>query len=211
MGACRRRGTGRGLRGRPGSVSVILNLEARDDHEFDHGAVANDHAVGHADLLAREERDDWLEQQRTFYQRVIAGDSDQAEPALRLLAEEGRSFFPTQRRLAGCSSSQASSLGKSAGGRHRCGQQGPLRGISCPTHQSRHVRMVPGWMARHALRWRPRATSTGSFGSWISGRHVQACVARAKSLAPAPAHIYACSPCLPGLLVRRDMVRQSRG
>ena len=45
-------------------------------------------------LLVREECDDWLEQERTFYQHVIAQDSDEAEPALRLLAEEGRSLLP---------------------------------------------------------------------------------------------------------------------
>jgi hypothetical protein len=36
----------------------------------------------------------WLEQERAFYQRVIAEDSDKAEPALRLLAEEGRDLLP---------------------------------------------------------------------------------------------------------------------
>jgi hypothetical protein len=45
-------------------------------------------------VLVREECDDWLEQERTFYQQVIAEDSDVAEPALRLLAEEGRSLLP---------------------------------------------------------------------------------------------------------------------
>jgi hypothetical protein len=41
-----------------------------------------------------EERDDWLEQQRAFYERVIAEDSHEAEPALRLLAGEGRELLP---------------------------------------------------------------------------------------------------------------------
>lgn len=45
-------------------------------------------------ILVCEERDDWLEQQHAFYQQVIAEDSDQAEPALRLLAEEARSRLP---------------------------------------------------------------------------------------------------------------------
>jgi hypothetical protein len=44
-------------------------------------------------LLVREECDDWLEQKRTFFQRVIGDDRDNAEPALRSLAEEGRSFL----------------------------------------------------------------------------------------------------------------------
>jgi SAM-dependent methyltransferase len=41
-------------------------------------------------ILAREKRGGWLEQQRAFYQQVIAADSDTAEPALRLLSGEGR-------------------------------------------------------------------------------------------------------------------------
>lgn len=45
-------------------------------------------------VLGRGGRDDWLEQERGFYQRVIAEDSDQAEPALRLLAEEARDLLP---------------------------------------------------------------------------------------------------------------------
>jgi ubiquinone/menaquinone biosynthesis C-methylase UbiE len=45
-------------------------------------------------VLVREERDDWQELERAFYLRVIAEDSDQAEPAVRLLAEEGRALLP---------------------------------------------------------------------------------------------------------------------
>jgi ubiquinone/menaquinone biosynthesis C-methylase UbiE len=45
-------------------------------------------------ILVRQECDDWLEQQRAFYQQVIAEDSDQAEPAIRMLADEGRSLLP---------------------------------------------------------------------------------------------------------------------
>ena len=41
-----------------------------------------------------EERDDWLEQQRASYERVIAEDSHEAEPTLRLLADEGRELLP---------------------------------------------------------------------------------------------------------------------
>jgi hypothetical protein len=40
-----------------------------------------------------EERDDWLEQQRASYERVITEDSHEAEPALRLLAGEGRELL----------------------------------------------------------------------------------------------------------------------
>ena len=45
-------------------------------------------------LLVREERSDWLEQQQVFYQQAVAADSDTAEPALRLLAAEGRAMLP---------------------------------------------------------------------------------------------------------------------
>jgi len=56
----------------------------------DAGALA---AVAGLRVLVREERGDWLEQQQAFYQHVIAQDSDEAEPALRLLAEEGRDLL----------------------------------------------------------------------------------------------------------------------
>ena len=45
-------------------------------------------------VITREERDDWLGQEQAFYQSVIAQDSDQAEPALGLLAEEARELLP---------------------------------------------------------------------------------------------------------------------
>lgn len=45
-------------------------------------------------VLAREEHDDWLEQEAAFHQRVVAEDSDKAEPALRLLAEAARDQLP---------------------------------------------------------------------------------------------------------------------
>ena len=57
----------------------------------DAGALAE--AAG-LQVVLREERDDWQEQERTFYQRVIAEDGDDAEPALRLLAQEGRDLLP---------------------------------------------------------------------------------------------------------------------
>jgi ubiquinone/menaquinone biosynthesis C-methylase UbiE len=44
-------------------------------------------------LLLREEPADWLERQRAMFERVVAEDSDTAEPALRSLAEEGRNFL----------------------------------------------------------------------------------------------------------------------
>jgi hypothetical protein len=44
-------------------------------------------------LLLREEPADWLERQRAMFERVVAEDSDTAEPALRSLAVEGRNFL----------------------------------------------------------------------------------------------------------------------
>jgi ubiquinone/menaquinone biosynthesis C-methylase UbiE len=45
-------------------------------------------------VLAREERADWQELERALYRRVIAEDNDQAEPAIRILASEGRALLP---------------------------------------------------------------------------------------------------------------------
>jgi ubiquinone/menaquinone biosynthesis C-methylase UbiE len=44
-------------------------------------------------LLVREERPDWLERQEVLFERVVAEDSESAEPALRSLAEEARRFL----------------------------------------------------------------------------------------------------------------------
>ena len=85
---------------RPGGRVVITTWERRGNEPaelpasygiVDAGALAE--AAG-LQVLVREERDDWQEQERAFYQRVIAEDSDNAEPALRLLAEEGRELLP---------------------------------------------------------------------------------------------------------------------
>jgi len=45
-------------------------------------------------VLVREEHDDWQEQELTLYRRAIAEDSDDAEPALRMIAGEGREMLP---------------------------------------------------------------------------------------------------------------------
>ena len=85
---------------RPGGRAVITTWERRGGGSQD---LPPSYSIASAGVLAaaaglrvlgREERDDWLEQERAFYQRVIAGDSDQAEPALRLLAEEARDLLP---------------------------------------------------------------------------------------------------------------------
>ena len=84
----------------PGGRAVITTWERRGSGSQDlppSYSIANAGALAGAAglrVLGREERDDWLEQERAFYQRVIADDSDQAEPALRLLAEEARDLLP---------------------------------------------------------------------------------------------------------------------
>ena len=45
-------------------------------------------------VVLREEHPEWLEGQRRLYENAIAADSEDAEPAVRSLAEEGRSFLP---------------------------------------------------------------------------------------------------------------------
>ena len=85
---------------RPGGRAVITTWERRGSEPADLPAT---YAIADADALAeaaglqvlvREEHDDWQEQERAFYQRVIAEDGDDAEPALRLLAQEGRDLLP---------------------------------------------------------------------------------------------------------------------
>jgi SAM-dependent methyltransferase len=85
---------------RPGGRAVITTWEqitgapADLPSSFsltDAGALAE--AAG-LRILVREERDDWLGQQRAFYEQVVAADSDTAEPAFRLLAGEGRTMLP---------------------------------------------------------------------------------------------------------------------
>ena len=85
---------------RPGGRVVITTWERRGSEPADlpaSYAIADAGALAEAaglQVLLREERDDWQEQERAFYQRVIAEDGDDAEPALRLLAQEGRDLLP---------------------------------------------------------------------------------------------------------------------
>ena len=85
---------------RPGGRAVITTWERRSGEPAglpsvysiaDAAALAG--AAG-LRVIAREEHEDWHGQERAFYQAVIAHDSDQAEPALRLLAEEARELLP---------------------------------------------------------------------------------------------------------------------
>jgi ubiquinone/menaquinone biosynthesis C-methylase UbiE len=85
---------------RPGGRVVVTTWERRGTGPADLPAVysiADAAALAQAAglrVLVREERDDWQDLERAFYRRVIAEDSDQAEPALRLLAGEGRALLP---------------------------------------------------------------------------------------------------------------------
>ena len=85
---------------RPGGRAVITTWERRGSGPADlpaSYAIADAGALAEAaglQVFLREERDDWQEQERAFYQRVIAEDGDDAEPALHLLAQEGRDLLP---------------------------------------------------------------------------------------------------------------------
>jgi len=85
---------------RPGGRVVITTWERRGSEPADlpaSYAIADAGALAEAaglQVLLREERDDWQEQEQAFYQRVIAEDGDNAEPALHLLAQEGRDLLP---------------------------------------------------------------------------------------------------------------------
>ena len=85
---------------RPGGRVVVTTWERRDAEPADLPevySIADAAALAEAAglrVLAREERSDWQELQQAFYQRVIAEDSDQAEPAVRVLAGEGRALLP---------------------------------------------------------------------------------------------------------------------
>ena len=80
-------GRSAGRRGRSDQFDLTPDLRPSS-------SIAGAGALPELRVLAREERDDWLEQQRAFDERVIAGDSHEAEPALRLLADEGRELLP---------------------------------------------------------------------------------------------------------------------
>jgi len=85
---------------RPGGRVVVTMWERRGAESAD---LPDVYSIGNAAGLAEaaglqvaacEERDDWQELERSFYQRMIAEDSEQAEPAVRLLANEGRVMLP---------------------------------------------------------------------------------------------------------------------
>ena len=90
---------------RPGDRLVITTWERHGGESADlppEGSIAALAGTAGLRILVREQCDDWLEQQ-AFFRQVIAEDSDQAEPAPRLLAEDGRAVCPTGRRFSGCS------------------------------------------------------------------------------------------------------------
>lgn len=49
-------------------------------------------------LLAREEHPEWLERQLALYQSAIDADDEDAEPAVRTLADEGRIYAPVMEK-----------------------------------------------------------------------------------------------------------------
>ena len=99
---------------RPGGRAVITTWERRVSAPADlppgysiadAGALAGTAGLR---VLAREEHDDWLEQEAALHQRVAAEHSDNAEPGLRLLADAARDQLPYPASVAGYCSSQLS-------------------------------------------------------------------------------------------------------
>jgi ubiquinone/menaquinone biosynthesis C-methylase UbiE len=90
---------------RPGGRAVITTWE-RDDGGIpgrtpirDAGRLVERDGLR---LILREEHPEWMDRQTAIFERVIAEDSDDAEPAVRRLAEEGRTVLPltaTTRRV----------------------------------------------------------------------------------------------------------------
>ena len=85
---------------RPAGRLVLTTWERRDGVP---GDVPSSYAITDVRALAwaaglrmllREEHDDWQEQELMLYRRAIAEDSDDAEPALRMIAGEGREMLP---------------------------------------------------------------------------------------------------------------------
>ena len=115
---------------RPGGRAVITTWERRGGGSpdlppsysiADAGALA---AAAGLRVLGREERDDWLEQERAFYQRVIADDSDQG----RARASPARRGSTRPSALLGISSPAATHrnrlIGGPAGEVNRCHHRG---------------------------------------------------------------------------------------
>ena len=89
---------------RPGGRAVITTWER--DEGFagrtpirDAGVLVESNGLH---VIAREEHPEWMDRQTTMFERVIAEDGEDAEPAVRRLAEEGRTMLPltaTTRRV----------------------------------------------------------------------------------------------------------------
>lgn len=85
---------------RPGGRLVLTTWERRDGTRGDVPAsytITDVRALAEAAglrVLMREEHDDWQEQEHELYRRAIAEDSEDAEPALRMIAGEGREMLP---------------------------------------------------------------------------------------------------------------------
>jgi ubiquinone/menaquinone biosynthesis C-methylase UbiE len=90
---------------RPGGRAVLTTWE-RDDPGIsgrtpirDAGRLVESNGLR---LTLREEHPEWMDRQTAMFERVIAEDRDDAEPAVRRLAEEGRAVLPltaTSRRV----------------------------------------------------------------------------------------------------------------
>jgi ubiquinone/menaquinone biosynthesis C-methylase UbiE len=86
---------------RPGGRAVLATWEMDGESMIGRSPIRDLAALtkdGGLDLLLREEHPEWLERQRELFERAVAEDGDDAEPGVRMLAEEGRVVLPEMHR-----------------------------------------------------------------------------------------------------------------
>jgi ubiquinone/menaquinone biosynthesis C-methylase UbiE len=82
---------------RPGGRAVITTWETDEEIVLGRTPIRDVGPLVEAaglTLLLREEHPEWLERQRELFERAVAEDGDDAEPGVKMFAEEGRYVLP---------------------------------------------------------------------------------------------------------------------